>query len=260
MFFKMQVCYFPLQHKLHLAQPIRSDHTQNWFTESRVRGFNRKYMVPKSASNKDWLNGRTIEYEIRSLIKVILTPGVVGTWNIEIDETASKTLFKEGQTLSWDAVPREQVYGNFTNFELHHTFKSWGNQAHNSRFKQALTGWSTSTKDIFQRSLANAFAGLGGTIILPAGDCQCVSSVSWVLRINACIAICVVLYRSSQLRGKFTCPPGSACYNRMSCDIATWLQRHVDVCWHGQRRSRQCVRASELCQRGWCAIPEQEVD
>jgi hypothetical protein len=51
-----------------------------------------------------------------------------------------------------------------------------------------------------------------------------VSSVSWVLRINACIAMCVVvLYRSSQLRGKCTCPPGSACYDRMSCDIATWL-------------------------------------
>jgi hypothetical protein len=33
-----------------------------------------------------------------------------------------------------------------------------------------LTGWSTSTKDIFQRSLANAFAGLGGTIIMPAVD------------------------------------------------------------------------------------------
>jgi hypothetical protein len=31
---------------------------------------------------------------------VILTPGVVGTWNIEIDETASKNLFKEGQALS----------------------------------------------------------------------------------------------------------------------------------------------------------------
>jgi hypothetical protein len=69
-------------------------------TESRLRGFNREDIVPKSASNKDLLNGRNMEYEIRSLIKVILTPGVVGTWNIEIDETASKNLFKEGQALS----------------------------------------------------------------------------------------------------------------------------------------------------------------
>jgi hypothetical protein len=53
--------------------------------------------------------------------------------------------------------------------------------------------------------------------------CYFVSSVSWVLRINACIAICcccVVISGSSQLRGNCTCPPGSACYNRISCNPA----------------------------------------
>jgi hypothetical protein len=28
------------------------------------------------------------------------------------------------------------------------------------------------------------------------------------------------VYRSSRLRGKCTCPPGSACYNKISCDPA----------------------------------------
>jgi hypothetical protein len=54
--------------------------------------------------------------------------------------------------------------------------------------------------------------------------CNCVSSVNWMLRINACITICcrvmMFVYRSSQLRGKCTCPPGSACYNKISCDLA----------------------------------------
>jgi hypothetical protein len=40
--------------------------------------------------------------------------------------------------------------------------------------------------------------------------------------INDCIAICcrvvMYVYRSSQLRGKRNCPPGSACYNKISCD------------------------------------------
>jgi hypothetical protein len=40
--------------------------------------------------------------------------------------------------------------------------------------------------------------------------------------INDCIAICcrvvMYVYRSSQLRGKRTYPPGSACYNKISCD------------------------------------------
>jgi hypothetical protein len=30
----------------------------------------------------------------------------------------------------------------------------------------------------------------------------------------------MLVYRSSQLRGKCTCPSGSACYNRISCDSA----------------------------------------
>jgi hypothetical protein len=59
------------------------------------------------------------------------------------------------------------------------------------------------------------------------GTCRnCISSVNSMLRINVCIAICVVVvyvYGSSKLRGKCTCPPASACYNSMSCDIATWL-------------------------------------
>jgi hypothetical protein len=39
------------------------------------------------------------------------------------------------------------------------------------------------------------------------------------------------MYRSSQLRGNCTCPPGSACYNRISCDLATWL--HYFLCCYG---------------------------
>jgi hypothetical protein len=127
-------------------------------------------MVPKVGSKMDWLNARTMEYNIRSLIKVNLTPGAVGTWNIEIDKPMSKNLFKEGQPLSWDSVPKEELYGNFSNFELHHKFESLGTTSRNKKFQQALTGWSTSTKEIFQQNLSNAFAGLGGTIIMPAGD------------------------------------------------------------------------------------------
>jgi hypothetical protein len=32
--------------------------------------------------------------------------------------------------------------------------------------------------------------------------------------------VVMLVYRSSQLRGKCTCPSGSACYNRISCDSA----------------------------------------
>jgi hypothetical protein len=42
---------------------------------------------------------------------------------------------------------------------------------------------------------------LGSVQVFLGKNCQCVSSVSWVLRINACIAICSVvlfLYRSSR--------------------------------------------------------------
>jgi hypothetical protein len=65
--------------------------------------------------------------------------------------------------------------------------------------------------------------------------CNCVSNVNWMLRNKACIAICVVVvfvYRSSQLQGKCICPPGSACYNRMSCDLATWLH-YAERCQPG---------------------------
>jgi hypothetical protein len=43
-------------------------------------------------------------------------------------------------------------------------------------------------------------------------------------RLYCYLLLCGVMYRSSQLRGNCTCPPGSACYNRISCDLATWLQ------------------------------------
>jgi hypothetical protein len=39
------------------------------------------------------------------------------------------------------------------------------------------------------------------------------------------------VYRSSRLRGKCTCPSGSACYNRISCDLShvatTGLPQHM---------------------------------
>lgn len=53
--------------------------------------------------------------------------------------------------------------------------------------------------------------------------CNWVSSINWVLLINVCIAICccvaMFVYKSSQLRGKCMCLPGSACYNKISCDF-----------------------------------------
>ena len=111
-----------------------------------------------------------MEYEIRSLIRIILTPGVVGTWNIEIDKSVSKNLFDEGQPLSWNAVPIEHLYGNFAEHKQHNHFEGYGDESRSREIRNALTGWSTSTKDIFQKNLTNAFAGLGSTIIMPAGD------------------------------------------------------------------------------------------
>jgi hypothetical protein len=87
--------------------------------------------------------------------------------------------------------------------------------------------------------------------------CQCVSSVSWVLRINAYIAICsivlccvLVRVQELSLRGRCTCPPGSACYNRISCDIATWLQYRLCVLYgceqpHRGAKVEQVVSAGE---------------
>ena len=55
--------------------------------------------------------------------------------------------------------------------------------------------------------------------------CHCGSSIGLGAadqRLYCYLLCCSVMfsYRSSRLRGKCTCPPGSACYNRISCDPA----------------------------------------
>jgi hypothetical protein len=62
--------------------------------------------------------------------------------------------------------------------------------------------------------------------------CNCVSSVELEAVINGCIAICccvvMYVYRSSRLRGKRSCPPGSACYNEILCDSSYVVTRCLD--------------------------------
>jgi hypothetical protein len=72
--------------------------------------------------------------------------------------------------------------------------------------------------------------------------CNCVSSVKSgccgsTLVFAICCRVVISVYRSSQLRGKCTCPLGSACYNRISCDSAHVATTSFPVPMKIKRRS-----------------------
>ncbi|ORX91991.1 hypothetical protein K493DRAFT_409035 [Basidiobolus meristosporus CBS 931.73] len=119
----------------------------------------------------DWLNARTMDCRVQSLVVVEINSATAGKWSIAIDREASKNLFKEGQTLEWcDSQQRNDAYGNFDHFENHHTYKVFAKEGSDKAFRDSVQGWKTDTASMVARLLGTAFAESGSTVIMPAGN------------------------------------------------------------------------------------------
>jgi hypothetical protein len=68
------------------------------------------------------------------------------------------------------ALHANLTYGNFINFETHHTFKAHGKAYRNDKSKSSIKGWSTRTARRVKDAIDGAFASLGTTIMMPAGE------------------------------------------------------------------------------------------
>jgi hypothetical protein len=97
-----------------------------------------------------------------------MNPGAVGTWNVDVDEPASKNLHKNGIALNWT---KGEVYSDtYGNFQELKNFHGYTFDVDSKMIRGALTGWGTSTKDIIGDKVRDAFKGLTTTVIMPAGD------------------------------------------------------------------------------------------
>ncbi|KAJ5726253.1 uncharacterized protein N7483_007610 [Penicillium malachiteum] len=144
--------------------------TANWWNDERKRGYNANELFsPGASSINAWLNARTVQSEMRSLIRVVVHPGSVGQFDVSVDENASKNLLHPGKGVTWTNFDGQE-YGNFSKFETHHTFTDFGKKDLNARFEHSLTGWGDTTASTVQERLRGLFNGPGTTIIMPAGD------------------------------------------------------------------------------------------
>ncbi|KAF3931448.1 hypothetical protein ABW19_dt0203236 [Dactylella cylindrospora] len=144
-----------------------SEETKSWWNSERKRGYSSWNFHDDDRFG--WLNARTLECEIRSFVRIVINPGAVGTWDIVIDKAASKNLMIPGETLGWNTVPRSNIYGNFSSFELHHTFKKFGSTERNHKFQDTIVGWKNNTSASIYNMLTNII-GLNTTVIMPAGE------------------------------------------------------------------------------------------
>jgi hypothetical protein len=109
-----------------------------------------------------------IALRTKSLVKVVMNPGAVGKWNVDVDQANSKNLFKNGTALTWETGSLDSTeYGNF---QMLKNFSGYTYDYRDKFFETALTGWATPTKNIIGDEVREAFKALTTTIIMPAGD------------------------------------------------------------------------------------------
>jgi hypothetical protein len=124
---------------------------------------------------------RTIELTVRSFIRINLHAGRYGQWEIDVDETASKNLFKADEKLQFQSVAdyrnlksfddlSDGDYGNFYQFEKHNTYDTFGRKDADVHFTESMKGWKTNSSQKIRESLEGVTEGLGGCVIMPAGD------------------------------------------------------------------------------------------
>ncbi|KAI0402759.1 hypothetical protein F4802DRAFT_599720 [Xylaria palmicola] len=139
----------------------------------------RNIPIAKQMLDEEWLNARTYEMTIRSLIRIRIHSGAAGKWDIDVDKAASRNLFEAGQPLAWTELTPEQYrekrdsaaeYGNFSSFEKHHSYERFGRSEVDKEFREAIRGWETKTASIVRESLQTFGDGLSFCVVMPAGD------------------------------------------------------------------------------------------
>ena len=123
---------------------------------------------------------RTLELTVRSLIRIKIHAGANGQWDIDVDEAASKNLFKEGEDLKFDATNYQGLpsfdnipdngYGNYYELTKHNTYKSFGTKDADEHFKDSMKGWKSEPAKKIRQSIKGITEGLGESVIMPAGD------------------------------------------------------------------------------------------
>ncbi|KAK3370405.1 hypothetical protein B0H63DRAFT_564577 [Podospora didyma] len=142
------------------------DVSNNWLKE-HLRGFKESDFLVDSRF--DFLNACAVSVRTKSLVRVVMTSGVVGTWNIDISHPDSKNLVKKDEVVAWTKGTDENKndYGNFHQLKNFYGYTYNGDMTIISR---AVAGWGASAKDIIGDEVKDAFQGLTTTIIMPAGD------------------------------------------------------------------------------------------
>ncbi|KAF4443035.1 hypothetical protein FACUT_1588 [Fusarium acutatum] len=118
---------------------------------------------------------------IRSLIRIAIHSGAAGKWEIDVDETMSKNLFKAGQPFSWQYLDPEQynaktnstasdTYVNFCSFERHLSYEKYGSGQIDNEFVDGLKGWSVPTADVIRQSMKKLADALAFCVVMLAGD------------------------------------------------------------------------------------------
>ncbi|KAL6705342.1 hypothetical protein ACN47E_007152 [Coniothyrium glycines] len=138
----------------------------NDWLRNHIRGFHEADFV--ATGTGDYLMATNLALRTRSLVRVVMHSGVVGTWNVDVDEGNSKNLFKKDNSFDWTSGSTDT--GDYGNFREMTNFNGYTFNLGSKILQEALTGWAMPTKDIIGDKVHDAFKGLTTTIIMPAGD------------------------------------------------------------------------------------------
>ncbi|KAK3996637.1 hypothetical protein QBC44DRAFT_355361 [Cladorrhinum sp. PSN332] len=175
---KKTIAYATMSRGINTVGRDRKYTTNWWKSHNRQRGFT----FVEDLYNDGWLNARTLELTVHSLVRVKINSGQAGKWDIDVDRSASRNLFNSQEALTWtdlDGNPdgyqskrfaTESEYGNWSYFERHHSYTSFGNSEVDKQFRKAMYGWTTATSEVVRETMKKLANGLGFAVVMPAGD------------------------------------------------------------------------------------------